>query len=1279
MILLFLVVVILLIWVGRLQSRVRVLEEHAMATAAQLEALARARGTQRREGATVEREPPSQAQVEPPRRAAPPESVPPVLESWAPPPPPPVESWEAPPLPASLESDAVTESPMPREAAGEEPGPPPAATAASESPEGVEAFPSETTVPPTPPPLPRRREPAIPVTPPPAAPFDWEALVGVKLFSWIAGVALALGAIFFLRYSVQNGWLQPPVRLAIGVIAGISLLVVCEMRAARRYAVTANALDAAGIVILFSTFFAAHALWDLIPATATFALLVLVTAVAVLLSIRRNSVFVALLGLLGGFATPALLASGKDNPLGLFGYLLLLTAGLAWVAYSRRWVILLVLSAAFTTLYQWGWVMTYLSPGKLGIASGIFLVFPLTAAVFLATLGRRPASDAAPEELTVTDLMSGGPGSDRMFEGILAIQATLPLFFALYLAGLPVYAERVGLLFGFLFCVDAGLFAVARWRGPGLLHLTGGATTVGVFLVWAASGVHAWPMILSYVALFVLFYLGTGWASRHGSRPLDSIGGRAVYAAPLLLFMFTALAGSEPRFASPGLPFGVLFALMTAVAVYAIAEEDGIVHFVGSFFALVTAALWSAWYLTPERLMAGLAIDGAFSLFYLGVPILARRWNRVLRPAGLSALLLLASIGLLFFFSMGSMAESGLWGLALLLAILNLAILAEGTATRYPVVATSGTVLSWLVLVSWWMSGALGGEPISAMIVTTGFAVLTLGGQVWLGRQQQPGAKIEPSGMALAFVGHLFLAYVASQVELSLPPWPLFGVLAVLDLAIAVAVLYTGLGEMQVASLAATQVILLVWVVRADSAPWPTVAAFASLACAAFGLAWVAVGRRVIPTKDQALRRLETGAGTAFIMGQVTVWAAGTAGAGSPSLVTLLGVQFALLLGVIVLAGWTSRFRFVLASVVPASLATFAIALNAGLPNWLDRPVFGSSHWLAGLAFATPLYAAYLACPLLFGRRSGKGKSLYLAPILFSVSYFLVGYRALSLSGFRGVIGALPLAQAVLLGGILAHLIKIEPRSERALGRLALVAGSALAFITLAIPVQVEKEWLTIGWALEAAALAWLYTRIPHRGLFWTTLGLVAVVFARLALNPDVLSYAPHHSTPILNWFLYTYLVAAAAFFLGAWLLAQTDDQLAPGLFRGSTVLASVATILLFLLLNIEIADFYTTQGPLTFNFSAGLAQDLTYTLGWAVFAVGLLAAGIVLRSKPPRLAAIVLLTVTVFKGFLYDTSRLGGLYRVFSFVGLALCLALVAVVLQRFVLSGRTEGTGSR
>ena len=238
-------------------------------------------------------------------------------------------------------------------------------------------------VPPPVPPTPRPAAAAAPAPPRPSPPseppqpvwsFDWEQFVGVRLFSAIAGVALVVAAVFFLRYSLDNGWLQPPVRVVIGVLAGIGLLVACELKAARQYPVTANALDAAAIATLFSTFFAAHSLWNLIPAIVAFLLLSLVTATAVALSIRRESLFIAVLGLLGGFATPALLSTGENQPIPLFAYLLLLNIGLAWVAYRRGWTVLSVLTLAFTTLYQWGWAARFLSAADIPLALAVFIL-----------------------------------------------------------------------------------------------------------------------------------------------------------------------------------------------------------------------------------------------------------------------------------------------------------------------------------------------------------------------------------------------------------------------------------------------------------------------------------------------------------------------------------------------------------------------------------------------------------------------------------------------------------------------------------------------------------------------------------------------------------------------------------------------------------------------------------------------------------------------------------------------------------------------------------------
>jgi hypothetical protein len=1143
------------------------------------------------------------------------------------------------------------------------PAPVPVAVHAPTSPPLAEAQPQPARpVPPPPPvpPVPPRPTRLAPPPKPPHQPFDWESLVGVKLFSWIAGILFALTAILFLRYSVDHGWLKPPIRMAMGLVMGAGLLGLCEHRLARRYAITANALGAAGIVALFSTFFAAHTLWHLLGATPTFVLLVMVTAVAVLLAIRHDALFIALLGLVGGFATPALLSTGEDHPIGLFGYLLLLNAGLAWVALRKSWPVLSILSLAFTTLYQWGWVFKFLDASKLPLALGIFLGFPLLG--ILAPALARSSTDEKDRDET------------NLFARTALVGAFLPLVFGLYLAAVPAYGARYGLLFGFLFMLQAGLAAVAIFRGPRALHSFAAGTTVLSFLLWFAvsypAKAAAWPAILGFVALFVLFDLAVPWFANRLKRSLGEEGRLGTLAGPLLLVSFPVLLYLEPAAAAPGLPFAVLFALLAAAAGMAMLYEDGLLFSIAAFFAIAAEAVWSAQSLSPERLLAGISIYAVFGLFYLGVPILARRLGRRLPPAGSGAFLLLLSLGLLFFLAAGTLAQAALWGLALLLVILNAGLFLEAGTLRRPVLAVAGTLLSWVLIGVWWATVPLAASLVPALFLVAGFAVLALGGNLWMRRKDgEPAAGVDAlgGGQYLALVGHVFLFVVAAQPRLSIPPWPFLGVLLLLDLAAGIASLWLRRASLWLSALVASDLILFAWVLTARDDPWPTVALASALALSALGLLWIALARRVSGPRELAAD-VASGAIASLFLGQAVAITASMM-TGAPALAFTVISQVAFLLAILWLSVLADR-----PWLAPLSIA-FTTAAVAG---WrLDH--LAGAPWWHELAFAGALYLPYLAFPLILGERARRLRQPYLAAVLASLSFFFFARHALLAGGYSGVIGALPVAQAVALAILLANLVRMERGSReeaRDPGRLALVAGAVLACVTAAIPLQLDREWITIGWALLAAALAALYLRIPHRGLLWWTAGLIATVFVRLALNPAVLAYHPRGNLAIWNWYLYTYLVPALAFFLAAWLLAQGDDQL-EGLPRPrlSTLAASAAVVLLFLLVNIEIADFFSKGASLTFSFLTGqatLAEDLSYTLAWALFAIALFVAGIIRPNQPVRIAGIILLLAAVLKGFVHDMAQLGGLYRVGSFAGLGICLALMAVLIQKYVLPRR-------
>lgn len=1165
---------------------------------------------------------------------APTRVTPPVV----PPAPPPPQSTE-PPLRQPGEPPQAPERPAPPPA----PHIPPPVSAPPVSAPPISAKPIDVP-PPPPPPIVEDVEPAWQM---PA--LDWERFVGVRLFSAIAGIALVLAGVFFLRYSIEHGWLQPPVRVAIGVLTGIGLLVACELKAARKYPITANALDAAAVAILFSTFFSAYALWKLIPASVAFGLLALVTATAVLLSIRRESLFIAVLGLLGGFATPALLSTGENRPIGLFSYLMLLNVGLAWVAHYKRWPILTALTLVFTTVYQWGWVVRFLDASQLPLAAGIFVAF---AVVSFAALVLASAREAENEQ-------------SPWFEKTALIAAGMPLIFGMYFASVPEYRDHFWLLFGFLFLVDAGLFAISVARREPLMHAAAAGTTVLVFAVWLTQSYTnaAWPWVPAIVAVFVLLYLVAPSLAALLDRPMEGPADHAVYAAPILLFVFPALVGLEPATADPAWLFSWLFALLLIIAWRAAAIDHSPAYYVAAFVALVAEAFWSSRYLQLERLREAIALYAIFAVTYLGVPVAARHFGRPLGPAQASGVVLLASLALLFFLAAGSLAPVALWGFALLLAILNAALFVEAAAVGLPALSFAGSLMSWVLLANWWFRAASAVGVLSSLLVVVGLTLLMAGGYAWT-RQRTGTPRGEAdvqlrAGFYLALIGHLFLIAASTDPRLSIPPWPLFGALAVMTLALMATAFGQREGALHAATMVASATVVLAFAVAARAMPWPSVALGAFGAVAATALLAIPLSTRFGFRSVAA----QAAAATLFIA-EFGAMAADSQPGAPPVWLLLLWHLAALS----VLLFLTARYGWRHVALGAAAVAGLAVTA------WRARHPEAAS-WRDLLTLSAGMFAVFVAYPLVLGRRGRNDRDPYLAAILASAWMFFAARHAFVLGGLQWMMGIVPVSLAAVMALLLYQLLQIERGASRDLGRLALVAATALGFVTVAIPLQLEEQWITLGWALEGAALAWLFWRLPHRGLLYGAAALLAVVFVRLTLNPEIFRYGAggdeiRRGLPILNWYLYTYLVSAAAMFASALWFAKTNDRVLDGVPRLSHLASAAGVILLFALLNIEIADFYSTGTEIVFRFGESIAQDLTYTIGWLVFGLGLLAAGIALGNKPARVTAVALIALTTFKCFLYDLGSLAGLYRVAAFVGLAISLILVSLALQKYVLA---------
>ena len=120
----------------------------------------------------------------------------------------------------------------------------------------------------------------------------------------------------------------------------------------------------------------------------------------------------------------------------------------------------------------------------------------------------------------------------------------------------------------------------------------------------------------------------------------------------------------------------------------------------------------------------------------------------------------------------------------------------------------------------------------------------------------------------------------------------------------------------------------------------------------------------------------------------------------------------------------------------------------------------------------------------------------------------------------------------------------------------------------------------------------------------------------------------------------------------------------------------------LWFLINLLIANcFHSANGALNFDFvTSQPAENVWYTVAWAVIATGLLILGYLIHWSAARGAALALLIAAVFKAFFFDLWYLHGTDLAISLLGLGASLAVVGIVIQRFTRSHAGAGvTGTQ
>lgn len=432
--------------------------------------------------------------------------------------------------------------------------------------------------------------------------------------------------------------------------------------------------------------------------------------------------------------------------------------------------------------------------------------------------------------------------------------------------------------------------------------------------------------------------------------------------------------------------------------------------------------------------------------------------------------------------------------------------------------------------------------------------------------------------------------------------------------------------------------------------------------------------------------------------------------------ITFFGVVLSLRYDSLVLAGLAVFGGFLTPFLVPTQtnnifgLFTYIIILDIGIlaisimKRWKPLNLLGMagtfvvfSHWYG--RFYTPdqlfvteffvtvffvIFSLSLIIYLMFRDDEVTAGDVLMTAVV-PAAYFMVSYNLLTpqYNDFMGFFAALLALWYLFLAYIGYEIHKSDANLVNTL------AGTAIVFLTVAIPLQFEGTWITIAWGVEAFFLTWIAFMLGSRALRLFGLGVLAVALVRLFVFDNNVSNIMDY-TVLWNVRFVTFLMVAFAIGGIAVLYKKYEDQVGPEDASAVPVLVVMVNVLLVYILNSEILMYFAKQRAIVYEniseaqrmafdtrqaqagYQAELAsientRNVSISLFWILYSAILLVAGIIVRSRHARLIAIALFGVTILKVFLYDSSALDGVYRIISFITLGVILLITSFLYQRY------------
>lgn len=183
---------------------------------------------------------------------------------------------------------------------------------------------------------------------------DFEQLLSGRGLAWIGGLAILIGALFFLGLAFTREWIGPASRVTIGLVAGGLLFTGGAWFFERREALFGHVLVAVGLGTISLSLVAATRLYELVPVEAGLVAALLIAIAAGMIAIRANTQVVAGYGLVTALAAPPLL--GADPTLATIGFLAAALIGTTLISLYRSWGWLSGIAFLLSAPQLWVWL-----------------------------------------------------------------------------------------------------------------------------------------------------------------------------------------------------------------------------------------------------------------------------------------------------------------------------------------------------------------------------------------------------------------------------------------------------------------------------------------------------------------------------------------------------------------------------------------------------------------------------------------------------------------------------------------------------------------------------------------------------------------------------------------------------------------------------------------------------------------------------------------------------------------------------------------------------------